>query len=142
MSILKVVDFEKSFDNNVILSNVNLNVEAGEVISIIGPSGVGKSTLLRGINYLEPPTNGQIFFENEEISHENIDRIRSKMGMVFQDFGLFSHLNVMENIIVGPIKILRKSKGEAREKAGSILQSVGLSNRSHFYPRGRFSDLS
>ena len=134
MSIISIRNLKKSYENHVILENIDLDVHAGEVISIIGPSGTGKSTLLRAINYLDPPTEGNIFFKGEEITKKNVDIIRKKMNMVFQNFGLFSHLNVMENLLLGQISLLNIFKKEATEKAMRILKMVGLGERAYFYP--------
>ena len=117
MSIISVKNLEKRFGDNVILQNVNADIEKGEIISIIGPSGVGKSTLLRAINFLDPPTDGEVFFDGEKITKKNTDTARRRMGMVFQSFGLFSHLDVMGNLTAGPVKLLKIPKKEAREKA-------------------------
>ncbi len=134
MTMLKVRSFSKAFGENVILDNINVDIEQGEVISIIGPSGSGKSTFLRGLNMLDPPTSGEVFFKDELINRSNADRIRSKMGMVFQSFGLFSHLNVLDNIMIGQIDLLKKTKEEAKEKALELLSTVGLTERADFYP--------
>jgi len=134
MSIISVKNLEKRFGDNVILKNVSAEIEKGEVISIIGPSGTGKSTLLRAINHLDPPTSGEVFFDGEKITKKNMDAIRHKMGMVFQSFGLFSHLDVTGNLTAGQVKLLKTSKKEAMEKAGVLLKSVGLSERSHHFP--------
>lgn len=135
MSIISVKNLEKRFGENVILQNVNTEIEKGEVVSIIGPSGTGKSTFLRAINFLDPPTGGEVYFGGELITKKNMDAVRHKMGMVFQNFGLFSHLDVMDNITAGPIKLLNMPKKEAREKAAELLKIVGLSERADFYPR-------
>jgi polar amino acid transport system ATP-binding protein len=135
MSIISVKNLEKRFGENIILQNVNTDINKGEVISIIGPSGTGKSTFLRAVNFLDPPTNGEIYFDNEKITKKNMDAIRRKMGMVFQNFGLFSHLDVMNNITAGPIKLLGMQKKDAEEKALDLLKTVGLSERAYFYPQ-------
>jgi len=135
MSIISVKNLEKRFGDNVILQNVNANIEKGEVVSIIGPSGTGKSTFLRAINFLDPPTGGEVFFDGEKLTKKNLDAIRRRMGMVFQSFGLFSHLDVMGNLTAGPVKLLKKSKAEADEKAFELLKMVGLAERAKFYPQ-------
>lgn len=135
MSIISVKNLEKHFEGNVILDNVNADIEKGEVISIIGPSGTGKSTFLRALNFLDPPTNGEVFFDGEKINKKNMDTARRRMGMVFQNFGLFSHLDVMGNLTAGPVRLLKKSKEEAAEKAAELLKTVGLAERAHFFPR-------
>ena len=135
MSIISVRNLEKCFGDNVILKNVSADVEKGEVISIIGPSGTGKSTLLRAINFLDPPTGGEVFFDGDKITRKNMDSARRRMGMVFQNFGLFSHLDVMGNLTAGPVKLLQMPRSEAEEKADGLLKTVGLSERAKFFPR-------
>jgi polar amino acid transport system ATP-binding protein len=135
VSIISVRNLEKRFGDNVILHNINTDIEKGEVISIIGPSGAGKSTFLRAINFLDPPTDGEVFLDGELITKKNIDSARRRMGMVFQSFGLFSHLDVMGNITSGPVKLLGISKKEAEEKAAELLKTVGLSKRAHHFPK-------
>jgi len=134
MSIISVKNLEKRFGENVILQNVSVDIEKGEVVSIIGPSGTGKSTLLRAINFLDPPTDGEIFFDSEKITKKSMDAARRRLGMVFQSFGLFSHMDVMGNLTAGPIKLLKMPKDEAEEKASALLKTVGLSARSRFFP--------
>jgi polar amino acid transport system ATP-binding protein len=134
MSIISVKNLEKRFGDNVILQNVNADVEKGEVISIIGPSGTGKSTFLRAINFLDPPTGGEVFFCGERLTKKNIDAVRRKMGMVFQSFGLFSHLNVLDNLTAGQVKLLQTPKKEAEEKAYELLKAVGLTERAKYFP--------
>jgi polar amino acid transport system ATP-binding protein len=133
--MLSIKNLEKRFGDNVILKNVNCDIRKGEVISIIGPSGTGKSTFLRAINFLDPPTDGEVYFDGEKLTKKNIDDARHRMGMVFQNFGLFSHLDVMGNLTTGPIKLLNMPKNEAEEKARELLKTVGLSERARFFPR-------
>ncbi len=135
MSILSVKNLEKRFGDNVILKNVSADIEKGEVISIIGPSGTGKSTFLRAMNFLDPPTDGEVFFDGRLITKKNVDAVRRRMGMVFQNFGLFSHMNVMDNLSAGPVKLLGVSKSEAEEKSAELLRTVGLYERARFMPR-------
>ena len=135
MSIISVRNLEKRFGDNVILQGVNADIEKGEVISIIGPSGTGKSTLLRAINFLDPPTDGEVFFDGEMITKKNMDAARLRMGMVFQSFGLFSHLDAIGNLTAGPVKLLNMPKLEAEEKAAELLKMVGLTERAHHFPR-------
>lgn len=134
MSIIRIENLEKRYGDNVILKNVNATVEKGEIISIIGPSGTGKSTLLRAINYLDPPTGGAVYYNDEKIDKKNLNQIRCKMGMVFQSFGLFSHLDVLDNLCVGPMKLLGKTRKQAEEKAQELLKTVGLTERLHHFP--------
>ena len=135
MSIISVRNLEKHYGDNVILRGVNTEINKGEVISIIGPSGTGKSTFLRAINFLDPPTDGEVFFDGELITKKNVDNTRRRMGMVFQSFGLFSHLNVLSNLTTGPVRLLKIPKNEAEEKALELLKTVGLANRAAFFPR-------
>ena len=134
MSIISVKNLEKRYSGSVILQNVNAEIEKGEVISIIGPSGTGKSTLLRAINFLSPPTGGEVYFCGERLEKKNIDAMRRRMGMVFQNFGLFSHLDVIGNLTVSQIKLLTIPKKEAEEKAYELLRTVGLTERANYFP--------
>ena len=133
-SIISIRNFSKKYGENVVLENIDADIRRGEVISIIGPSGTGKSTLLRALNMLDPPSGGDIYFKGKKIDENNIDSIRKKMGMVFQNFGLFSHLSVMENLIMGQTRLLGKSQGEAKAKATQLLKTVGLFERANYYP--------
>ena len=135
MSIISVRNLEKRFGDHVVFSGINADIEKGEVVSIIGPSGTGKSTFLRAINFLDPPTDGEVFFIGEKLTKNNVDEARRKMGMVFQSFGLFSHLDVMGNLTVGPVKLLGKTQEEADEEAIALLKSVGLAERANYFPR-------
>ena len=135
MSIISVNNLEKRFGDNIILQNVSTQVNKGEVISIIGPSGTGKSTFLRAINFLDPPTDGDVIFNGEKITKKNVDTVRRHMGMVFQNFGLFSHLTVLENLMLGPVRLLGASRSDAASIATELLRTVGLSERADFYPR-------
>ena len=128
MEMIRTVDLHKSFGDLHVLTGVNEVIEKGEVVSIIGPSGGGKSTFLRCLNLLEKPEKGQIFFEGEEITGKkvNIDIHRQKMGMVFQQFNVFPHLTVEQNIKLAPVKLKKKSKAEASEMAKELLNRVGL----------------
>jgi len=134
MSIISVKNLEKRYGDNIILRGVSTDIEKGEVISIIGPSGTGKSTLLRAINYLDPPTSGEVYFDGELITRRNVDAVRRRVGMVFQNFGLYKHLNVMGNLMLGQVRVLHKSKHDAKEIAYELLKKVGLSERAGHYP--------
>jgi len=134
MSIISVRNLNKHFDDNIILGDVNAEIEKGEVVSIIGPSGTGKSTFLRAINFLSPPTGGEVYFDGIKLNKKNLDDVRRRMCMVFQNFGLFSHLDVIGNITAGPTKLLKMSKSEAEKKAIEILETVGLSARARHFP--------
>ncbi|MGM9604740.1 MAG: amino acid ABC transporter ATP-binding protein [Faecousia sp.] len=126
--MIKTVDLHKSFGPLQVLKGVSETIEKGEVVSIIGPSGGGKSTFLRCLNLLEKPESGQIFFEGKEITgkHVDIDIHRQKMGMVFQHFNVFPHLSVAENITMAPMLLKGKSQAEANDMAKELLNRVGL----------------
>ena len=126
--ILKIENLKKSFGDHEVLKGIDLTVNKGEVVSIIGSSGSGKSTLLRCINQLEEPTSGKIIFEDKNMLDPDADirNIRTKMGMVFQSFNLYNNMNVLKNCTIGPVKILKKSKEEAEKKAMQVLEEVGM----------------
>ncbi|MDH0367435.1 amino acid ABC transporter ATP-binding protein [Brucella anthropi] len=140
--MVEVRDVHKAYGALEVLKGINLSVERGQIIAIIGPSGSGKSTLLRSINHLETVNSGQILLDgvqvNQSLSGRSFERhinaVRQQMGMVFQHFNLFPHLNVMENITLGPIKLKGKSKQEAQELAVSLLKKVGLADKASMYP--------
>ena len=119
-----------------VLKDINCEIQPGEVISIIGPSGTGKSTFLRALNLLDPPTGGEIRFKGENILAKGypVHKLRQKMGMVFQNFNLFEHMTILENIMYAPVKILGKSRADAREEALSLLRKVGLAEKAEVYP--------
>ena len=128
MEMIKTVNLHKSFGHLKVLTGVNQTIHKGEVVSIIGPSGGGKSTFLRCLNLLEKPESGQIFFEGKEITgkHVDIDLHRQKMGMVFQHFNVFPHLSVAENITMAPMLLKGKTQAEANDMARELLNRVGL----------------
>ena len=134
--MINVRNLYKSFGKNEVLKDINETIKKGEVVVIIGPSGSGKSTFLRCLNLLEEPTSGIINFEGEDITDKNVDinRIREKMGMVFQQFNLFPHKTVMENLTIGPTKIKNISNGEAIKKGSELLEKVGLLDKKNVYP--------
>lgn len=134
--MIKVENLHKSFGDNNVLNGININIEKGQVVVIIGPSGSGKSTFLRCLTRLEEPTEGQIFLDGEEITKKttNIDEVRQKMGMVFQHFNLFPNLTVGENITIAPIKVQGKSQDEAKNIAMKLLEKMGLTNKYDAYP--------
>jgi polar amino acid transport system ATP-binding protein len=134
MSIISVRGMEKHYGDNVILKNVSAEIEKGEIITVIGPSGTGKSTFLRGINMLDPPTGGEVWFNGTQITKKNIDVTRRHIGMVFQNFGLYSHMNVMDNLIAAPMKLLGQTRAEAIKNAAELLETVGLSERTEHFP--------
>ena len=134
--MIKVKNLKKQFGNNVVLKDISVAIEKGEVISVIGPSGSGKSTFLRCINGLEEFDGGHILVDNEDMADKNlnIDKLREKIGMVFQSFNLFPHLTVLENIILAPVTLKKMSKEEAKVKAKEFLKKVGLEEKADFYP--------
>lgn len=134
--MIKVKNLKKQFGNNVVLKDISVAIEKGEVISVIGPSGSGKSTFLRCINGLEEFDGGHILVDNEDMADKNlnIDKLREKIGMVFQSFNLFPHLTVLENIILAPVTLKKMSKEEAKVKAKELLKKVGLEEKADFYP--------
>ncbi len=140
--ILKAEDIHKSFGNLEVLKGISLKARNHDVISILGSSGSGKSTFLRCLNFLETPTSGKVTVHGEEIlvrngkpqSVRHIEAIRSRLGMVFQQFNLWTHRTVLENVMEGPVQVKRDSKAEARDKAEALLSRVGLEERMHMYP--------
>lgn len=134
--MINVRNLYKSFGKNDVLKDINETIKKGEVVVIIGPSGSGKSTFLRCLNLLEEPTSGVINFEGEDITDKKVDinKIREKMGMVFQQFNLFPHKTVMENLTIGPTKIKKISNGEAAKKGSELLEKVGLLDKKNVYP--------
>ncbi|MGN0607673.1 MAG: amino acid ABC transporter ATP-binding protein [Oscillospiraceae bacterium] len=118
------------------LNGVSAEIRQGDVVFVVGPSGSGKSTFLRCLNLLEVPTGGKIFFEGTDITDKsnNINTYRQKMGMVFQQFNLFPHMNIMKNLTIAPMKLQKKSKEEAEEVAMELLRRVGLADRANAYP--------
>jgi len=135
--IVRIEHLNKSFGSTHVLNDVNLTVWPGEVVVVLGPSGSGKSTMLRCINLLETPSAGHILIEDQEITGTNeaeVNALRRDVGMVFQQFNLFSHLTVKENVMIGQIKVLGKSKEEAEAEALKQLEAVGLADRADFMP--------
>ncbi|MDD4919211.1 MAG: amino acid ABC transporter ATP-binding protein [Bacteroidales bacterium] len=134
--MIRVEHLSKKFGDLVVLSDVNIHIKKGEVISVIGPSGTGKSTFLRCLNLLDPPSGGKIFVDGQEITAPGakVSRLRQKMGMVFQDFNLFMHLSVLDNLTLAPVKLLGKTKEEATAQAHELLQMVGLASKEKAYP--------
>jgi polar amino acid transport system ATP-binding protein len=134
--VIYVKDLHKSFGKNKVLKGIDERIKKGEVVVVIGPSGSGKSTFLRCLNLLEVPTSGQITFEGNDITAKttNIDKMREKMGMVFQHFNLFPHKTVGENICLAPVKVKGLSKEEAKKITVSLLEKVGLLDKIDAYP--------
>lgn len=134
--MIKTIDLHKSFGEKEVLKGINEEINEGEVVVVIGPSGSGKSTFLRCLNLLEQPTSGQILFDGNTINEKgvNIDAVRMKMGMVFQNFNLFPHLTVLENITIGPIQIKKLTKENAEKIARDLLKRMGLEEKAEVYP--------
>ena len=134
--IIRIVDLHKSFGDVDVLRGISLDIHRGEVVVVLGPSGSGKSTMLRCLNRLEEPTSGQIIFEGEDIcaSKTNVNSIRERMGMVFQQFNLFPHLDALHNVMLAQEKVLKRPKGEAERVAREQLARVGLADRADYLP--------
>ena len=134
--MIHVNNLHKSFGKNDVLKGINEHIEKGEVVVVIGPSGSGKSTFLRCLNLLEEPTSGEIVFEGNSITDKKVDinKIREKMGMVFQQFNLFPHKTVLENLTLAPLKVMGMTEEEANAVAIKYLQKVGLEDKKDTYP--------
>ena len=133
--MIEIKKLYKSYGNNEVLKGIDQTVSESEVLCIVGPSGSGKSTMLRCINLLEVPTSGEVFIDGELVTNQNINEIRTKMGMVFQNFNLFPHMTVLENVTCAPINVKGISKVEAETKAMELLSRVGLDSKANAYPR-------
>ncbi len=135
--MLKVKNLYKSFGDHEVLKDINENIKKGEVVCVIGPSGSGKSTFLRCLNLLEEPTAGEVYLDDELINTPKIDinQARQKLGMVFQNFNLFPHKTVLQNITMAPINVLAMPQEDAEKKAKALLETVGLSDKADAYPR-------
>jgi polar amino acid transport system ATP-binding protein len=134
--MITVRNLSKHFGDLVVLRDVNIDFRKGEIISIIGPSGTGKSTFLRCLNLLEIPTGGSITIDGIPLMDKktNVPRLRQRMGMVFQSFNLYAHLSVLENLTIGPVKLLGMKRAEASRKARGLLKVVGLAEKAHSFP--------
>lgn len=135
--MINIKNLKKSFGDNEVLTDINEEVDNGEVVVVIGPSGSGKSTLLRCLNLLEFPTAGEIEFEGTEITslkEKDLNKLRQNMGMVFQQFNLFPHKTVLENLTISPIEVKNMQKNKAEETAKNLLNQVGLSDKAAAYP--------
>lgn len=137
MALLEIDGLNKYFGEKQILKDINLEIENGEVVVLLGPSGCGKSTLLKCINGLEPIQSGDIRLEGQSLMSKNTDwkKVRQKIGMVFQSYELFPHMTVIENIMLGPIKVQKRNKEEVLKQAKELLKRVGLADRIDSYPR-------
>ena len=134
--MIDVKNLSKSFGDHLVLNNITEKIEKGEKVVIIGPSGSGKSTFLRCLNLLETPSSGEIWFEGKMINapKTNVNKLRQKMGMVFQHFNLFPHLTVMQNITLAPVKLKLQTKEEAEENALRLLERIGLRDKAGVFP--------
>ncbi len=135
-TILDVRNVCKAYGQSVVLNNISTCVKEGDIIAIIGPSGCGKSTFLRMLNGLETPTSGSVLFEGTDITDKktDINRVRRKIGMVFQQFNLFGHMTVRQNITLAPVKLKIMTEKQADERAGQLLAEVGLPDKADIYP--------
>ena len=134
--LIQVQNLGKSFGNIEVLKDITVDIYKGDVVFVVGASGSGKSTFLRCLNRLEEPTKGHIYFEGTDITDPktDIDKHRQKMGMVFQQFNLFPHMDIMKNLTLAPMKLQGKSQQEAEAEAMRLLERVGLADRAHAYP--------
>ncbi len=134
--MIEVKKLKKSFGKNLVLNEISTTIEQGEKVVIVGPSGSGKSTFLRCLNLLEVPTGGEVWFEGTQINSKktNINKLRQKMGMVFQHFNLFPHLTILQNITLAPVKLKLQSKEDAEANALKLLERIGLSDKAQSYP--------
>lgn len=134
--MIKINNLKKSFGKKTVLKGIDLQVTQGEVMVIIGPSGSGKSTLLRCLNLLEKPDSGDIYIDDELITSpdSNVDKVREKMGMVFQNFNLFPHKTVLQNIMLAPVKVKKVPVKEAEQKAVALLEKMGLTDKKDVFP--------
>ncbi|WP_319371252.1 amino acid ABC transporter ATP-binding protein [uncultured Ilyobacter sp.] len=134
--MIKVVDLHKHFGDLEVLKGINKEIKKGDVVAVIGPSGSGKSTFLRCLNRLEEPTKGHVYIEGEDVMDKKVDlnRLREKVGMVFQHFNLFPHKTVLENLILAPTKVKGMTDEEAKKKAIILLDKVGLKDKAGAYP--------
>ena len=135
--MIEVKNLKKSFGKHEVLRGIDANIQKGEVVVVIGPSGSGKSTFLRCLNLLETPNDGSIFIEGEEITGKkaNVNQIRQKMGMVFQQFNLFTNMNIMRNMCVAPMTVKKTQRGVAEKRALELLRRVGLEDKIDSYPQ-------
>ena len=134
-NVLEIRNLKKSFDGNGVLEGISLSVREGEVIVVVGPSGCGKSTLLRCVNGLEQPDGGEILLDGRPISAGNLVQVRRQIGMVFQSYDLFPHMDVLENLTLGPVKALKRPKAQVEEEARQALKRVGLEDKLRALPR-------
>lgn len=134
--ILEIQDLCKSFGDHEVLKGISTTIRKGDVLALIGPSGCGKSTFLRSLNLLEIPTSGHVLFEGTDMTDKSVDinHVREKIGMVFQQFNLFPNMTIKENIMLAPVKLNKKTREEAEKKAMDLLKRIGLSDKADAYP--------
>lgn len=134
--VIRIQNLKKTFGDNEVLKDVSLDVQKGEVVVVLGPSGSGKSTMLRCVNLLEQPTSGHIYFEDQDITAKgtDINKVRARLGMVFQSFNLFPHLTALGNVMLAQRKVLKRSREESERVALEELAKVGLSERTDYKP--------
>ena len=134
--MLSVKNLKKSFGKNTVLKDISFDVSTGDIIAIVGPSGSGKSTLLRCLNMIETPSSGKIVFEGTNLvdKNTNLSLVREKIGMVFQQFNLFNHLSVLDNLMLAPVKLKVMGEGSAKRKAIMLLDKIGLKDKALSYP--------
>ena len=133
--MIELKDVQKSFGKNEVLKGINLQIDKGEVVVIIGPSGSGKSTVLRTMNYLEEPTSGHVIVDGMDLSDKNkLNAVRTEVGMVFQNFNLFPHMTVLDNLTLAPVNVRKTDKKEAQDIAMKLLERVGLADKAQMYP--------
>ena len=133
--MIELKDVRKSFGKNEVLKGINLRIKKGEVVVIIGPSGSGKSTVLRTMNYLEEPTSGHVIVDNMDLSDKKkLNEVRTEVGMVFQNFNLFPHMTVLDNLTLAQINVRKTSKKDAEDIALKLLERVGLADKANMYP--------
>lgn len=133
--MIELKDVRKSFGKNEVLKGINLQIDKGEVVVIIGPSGSGKSTVLRTMNYLEEPTSGHVIVDGMDLSDKNkLNAVRTEVGMVFQNFYLFPHMTVLDNLTLAPVNVRKTDKKEAQDIAMKLLERVGLADKAQMYP--------
>ena len=133
--MIKVENLKKSFKDKEVLKGIDLEINKGDILAIIGPSGSGKSTLLRTINKLEKKTSGNIYFENKNIDELDVNKLREKVGMVFQQFNLFSNMTIIENLLAAPLNTKKMKKDGAEKKALELLEKIGLTEKKNSYPK-------
>ncbi len=133
--MIVIKNLKKQFGNQIVLDGVSVSIQKGEIVAILGASGSGKSTFLRCINLMEQPCAGEVFVDKNAVTQTSIHQIRDKIGMVFQNFHLFSHLSVMQNLIYAPMKVQHLSYEKAVEKANKLLNQVGLEKKASAFWR-------